>query len=56
MSKEASSLTLLRCQKWQQRREPTDAAGKGSLPCEHFRERGRVREEAFSAHSMRSPR
>jgi hypothetical protein len=29
------------------------AAGKGSLPGEHFREQGRVREEV---HNMRSPR
>ena len=41
---EAPSLTLPRCRSWQQGREPVPAAFVGPLPCEHFRERGRVRE------------
>ena len=43
---EAPSLTLPRSRKCSRGREPDDAAGKGSLPCCHFRQRGRVREEA----------
>jgi len=43
---EAPSLTLPRCRRWQQGREPVPAAFVGPLPCEHFRERGRVSEEA----------
>ena len=43
---EAPSLTLPRCRKWQQGREPLPAASSGSLPREHFRERGRAREGA----------
>ena len=46
----ASSLTLLRCQKWQQRRGPgirnMRLRTAFPSPCEHLRERGRAREEA----------